>query len=553
MKRKLDDINCKQQQQQEISTPQSLDKLSSSYLQRLQNDHFQRKSRIQHNEWAINSSIRDQALDSRPDFYVPVPQELQSSKGFTHGLSAIDIVSIYIPLNLKNITAEHGCNKLLFWEGGSSTSYAPTSWTITIPEGNYDTVDDLVEMLNSRVATAMPFTSSTNPAVQVAGTGEAHNTSNGLKNSYRFAYDEITNKITMRSVVHVVNWGIQCPPTMANVGKSKHRFNNEHRDINVSVLSTTGGGAKVLSLSFPLKNFAHNIGPNYLFDLEITSDIDKSKRLYLQGCCQYESTFMTTNAISSSSITYTTKDAVTWAFASDDTSLKCRLIPFANSYGSMALILGFTVTPRLPYTSFLVTGIQDGNVPPTSVTLTYHNFSVVGPCDFQTADDVYFDNFSTLSSEYGPESVVLGTNYHSFNILKTDISNPTTRLTSTSIAYVYGMYAANECVKLKYPSFVNLKITFDDRVIGSTLTFEGHKRSSDLLNDPEATAIIPITVNPTSILSINRSTFTFPLIKFETPVPVPSKLRFQIFDEDGISIPTSADWGIVLDPTYHVQ
>jgi hypothetical protein len=317
------------------------------------------------------------------------------------------------------------------------------------------------------------------------------------------------------------------------------------------VLSTTGGGAKVLLLSFKTSG-SHNFGPNYLFNMEITSGNNKSKRIELKGCCQYSSTYMPTNAIGTKTVTYTTINAVNWIFDGTDDSLEARITPLANSKGSLALILGFTKSTLLPYTEFHVVGVQNGNAPPPTTTLTHHQYAIEGPADFRTADLVTFDNFSTLSSPIGPYDVTASAtgSYHDFRVVKTEFASTLSLLRPTSKCYVTGVFCANESVKLKYPSMINLRIWFDNRMMESTMLFEGHKRSTDVNGDADSTVVIAIGCGPLSTLIVDSQSFTFPRIKFESPVTIPKMMRFQITDEDGFSIPTSSDWSIILDPIF---
>lgn len=511
-----------------------------------------------HKLWDVRSAFRDQGkFPNRSKFTVEIPQDVRSSKVAQSGISALKIVNASIPCNLYNVRSEQGFDSMLIWEDADSgASFAPTCWKISVPEGYYDDIDALIETLNSRIGTAVPLTSYSSPAIQTPSTGDPHNYT-GMRNKYEFAYDEITNRVTMRSVVHNVDWGIQCSPTTANSGKYLGQFNNEHKDVSVQLLQTTGGNARVLKITFPSSKTAHNMGPNYLFNLSIRSLTTPQTKVNFMGCCLFTGSNMSTNAIGTNSITYTTRDNAAWPFESDDDTLVGVIVPFANTMSSLAYTLGFTITPTLPETKYNIVGIQDGNNPPPTVVLANHKFLLTLPCDFRAGDAVRFEDFPTISTTIGPYTVATSTSsstasslLHEFEVAKAAFTPGLNSLTETSKAYVVGCYTGDHCVRLKSPTSVCLRIKFDERTIAGTRTFDGFRRDTDQIADLEATVIMPIISSSRGMLVFDVKTFSFPVITFESPIQMPNMLSVEITDEDGILISTSADWNIQLDPVY---
>lgn len=559
-----DDKNNEQRRQQQLCVANCFRSIQETYTNNLQQ------------LWFVNSVYRDQQRYPSSARFEISCDDVTAALGATNKLflSGLEIVNFSIPFALNNVSTS--TNKLMLWEDGVAGVRAPTSWIVTVPAGTYNS-DTLLVALNEAFSTARPYQPSADSATpgttittQPSQGGEPLDSA-GLKNKYEAIFSPVDNRVVVRSTLYNVAWGIQCPAYRVD-RKTENRLGYRGSvgtlsNVTVTVLSTLGNGAKVLQLTFP-SDYSHNFGPNYVFDMVISSSAGGTRNSRSQtflSCVQYSSTYHANNAIGVRTVVYTTRAATPWNFDSDDLTLQADIRGVSESCGALAAILGFfettssAATSGRQYTRIPIIGIQNGHSTPVGqTTLSAHRFVCSLPTILYPSDEVYFDSLPTASNPLGPFELTDAPSLTQFLIAKTDLGslNQSYLVPGESHMYVPGMFVSDTVIDLRGPTVIYLDIDTNKDQLAQTVRFTSNLNIGSTLtdrNDVAQTCVMAIPVATETLTSISIAdiarNFT-PQIAFPTPQSIPRKLSFSLTDERGMLLGIHKDWSITLRPKY---
>lgn len=400
----------------------------------------------------INSMMRDRIkypLSSQFSVKLPNFQDLTS-------LISVRMSHIVIPNAIYNVNND---NQFWFSEECSEANTLPTLFNAKVTPGIY-TATELAAMLGDVMSTAKPYTN----AVKVNASNDTVSTTNP-ENTYKFYYDRQREIMVVYSSSETrVPWRIHCPSINEQASIHGNNLGTKKNQVPITSFSVVSVNAPYTRIRVNTGVSRHNITYNGSFTVSLKSQTGKSyfkSNMTIYGG-SYDDGVIGTNYLEFNVLT------TDWTFSSDDlvaSNLK-GWITSVVSENSIWPMLGYIYTQEETYTPIPILNAR--NRTDTTNARFYCNRSL----PFVTNDEVYLSNV-TVSNGTAPYTVTNGgfstVDHHElsmFEISKDDITLSTVDLPSNASVYRIGGYVADQCVDMRGPTNIYIRLALDNIYVG---------------------------------------------------------------------------------------